>query len=174
MLKVEDAGRPENAGIRSDASLSQTQSDNPDQPTKRSLAAKVRNIWQRYGSFCQDTVVQITYFIPEVIVAMDLQRKYVGEVSQCTVPNWNALKGAAIEYKNVRAGKPEYAAFSADFFLKACSPFWPDGNRVCWDIFVAAIFFHQVTFFCINVFKVSSILPVSKQHLFSFGLWLQL
>jgi hypothetical protein len=158
----DDDVHSENADMKSAPFMaSHYQSGVADQPPwKRRVVAQVRNFWLKHGTLCQDVVVQITYLVPEIIVAMELSRKYVGEVSACTVPNSNALKGTAIQYQNSNRNT-NYASFSDEFFLRACEPFWPDGNRVCWEIFVAAMFFHQVTFLCINFLKVSSAVPVN-------------
>jgi hypothetical protein len=147
-------------------SVLQNRNDEDDTATwKGSISAKVRNIWLKYGSFCQDVVVQITYFVPAVVVATELQDQFVGDVQKCSIPNSNNIVGSAIEYN--RNQRKSFASFSGDFFLEACKPFWSEGNKVCWNIFVAAIFFHQITFVCINTLKVSSAnsLALASRHI---------
>jgi hypothetical protein len=134
---------------------------------KGSISAKARNIWLKYGSFCQDVVVQITYFVPAVVVAMELQDQFVGDVQKCSFPYSNRnIVGSAIEYN--RNPRKSFASFSGDFFLEACKPFWSEGNKVCWNIFVATIFFHQVIFLCINTLKVSSANSLARAYRKSF------
>ena len=153
-LPLQQADRnSETADFESAQSVSRFQSDG-DSPRKQSVANKARNFWQRYGTFCQDCVVQITYFVPEVVVALELKSLRVAHVDKCPVRNDNPIKGTAIQYKSFQTNS-NFAVFDNQFFLKACAPKWPDGNELCWQIFVAAIFFHQLTFFIINFLKVS-------------------
>ena len=155
LQQAESDRRSETADIESALSVSRSQSDDTENlPRRRSVADKARNFWQRYGTFCQDTVVQITYLVPEVVVAIELRKLRVLDAEACPVQNENAIKGTAIEYKSLQTSR-NFAVFDNQFFLKACKPKWPEGNLSCWNIFVAAIFLHQFTFFSINFLKVS-------------------
>jgi hypothetical protein len=155
LQEAESDRHSETADIETALSVSRSQSDDTENlPRRRSVLDKARNFWQRYGTFCQDTVVQITYFVPEVVVAMELFNLRVLDAKACPVQNENAIKGTAIEYSSTQTSR-NFAVFDNQFFLNACKPKWPEGNSICWKIFVSAIFFHQFTFFIINFLKVS-------------------
>jgi hypothetical protein len=154
LQQAESDRHSETADIETALSVSCSQSDDTENfPRRRSFVDKARNFWQRYGTFCQDTVVQITYFVPEVVVAIELEYLRVDAAKACPVRDDNPIKGTAIGYKSQTSSN--FAVFDNQFFLKACAPKWSKGNLLCWRIFVAAIFFHQLTFFSINVLKVS-------------------
>ena len=125
LQQAESDRHSETADIETALSVSCSQSDNTENfPRRRSFVDKARNFWQRYGTFFQDTVVQITYFVPEVVVAMELFNLRVLDAKACPVQNENAIKGTAIEYSSTQTSR-NFAVFDNQFFLDACKPKWP-------------------------------------------------
>ena len=97
LQQAESDRHSETADIETALSVSRSQSDDTENlPRRRSFVDKARNFWQRYGTFCQDTVVQITYFVPEVVVAIELEYLRVDAAKACPVRDDNPIKGTAI------------------------------------------------------------------------------
>jgi hypothetical protein len=116
------------------------------------------NLFQRfadkYGTFCQDTIVQATFMVPQFIVYVKLSEQGNQCFAESGSNNFFLAAGRfALSYDSVRNGR-QTVTFNLDQIFSACGPFYQKLEIPIY-LLVTTIAFHHLVFFAVNVLKVS-------------------
>ena len=106
----------------------------------------------KYGVFCQDTIAQVTYMVPQFIVFQKLSQQ--GERCIGGDSNHDLAAGRfALSYDSVGNGQQK-VTFNMNQIFSACRPFYQK-LEIPINLMVTMIAFHHLVFFTVNVLRVS-------------------
>jgi hypothetical protein len=108
----------------------------------------------KYGMFCQDTIVQATFMVPQFIVYLKLSEQGKQCFAESTFFFAETAAGRfALDYDSVGNGR-QTVTFNMDEIFSACGPFYQK-LEIPINLMVTTIAFHHLVFFAVNVLKVS-------------------
>lgn len=119
---------------------------------------RILQIWKlfqrysdKYGVFCQDTIAQVTYMVPQFIVYQKLSQQ--GE--RCIGgDSYDSAAGRfALSYDSVGNGQQKFT-FNMNQIFSACHPFYQK-LEIPINLMVTMRVFHHLVFFTVYVLRVS-------------------
>lgn len=126
--------------------------DSQDRPVSMGFILKIRKFFHRhvvkYGMFCQDTVAQATFVVPQFVVWEYLSRLNNDE---CTGDGRDVAGRFQLIYDS-QDGR-QTVTFNMAQIFSACRPFY-NSIAVPINLLIAAMVVHHLFFFTINILKV--------------------